>query len=82
VAEIEYQVDWTSTLSSVRPEPRLAEAVVVEPGDTQLIRLDPSTSLQQAELVKAKLAEVLPGVRIIVVAAAQFAVVKGGGDRG
>jgi hypothetical protein len=55
----------------------LAEATEVRPGDTLIVRVSTgSVTWEQADLIKETLQHQLPGVQVVVVAAAGIAVYR------
>jgi hypothetical protein len=55
----------------------IAEALVVNPGDTLIIRVPADTGRHAAEVLKAEMRQHLPGTVVIVLPAEQLAVVRG-----
>ena len=57
------------------------EAVEIRPGDTLIVRVDPAVPTQAVQGMQALLSANLPdGVRVVVVACEQLAVVRGDDD--
>lgn len=58
------------------PLPHIAEPLVVQPGDTLIVRVPTSTSMDQANVFKEQIREHVPGVDAKVIAAEQLAVYR------
>lgn len=58
----------------------VAEAVVVRPGDTLILRVDARVTLAEVQHLKAAAAELFPGVRIAVLGVDGMAVARGDVD--
>lgn len=56
----------------------IAEGLVIRPGDTLIIRVRPGISAADAEAMRQKIEEYLPGVEFVIVAAEQLAVGRPG----
>jgi len=71
VPGIEYDdpAKWTPTI-------QVAEAVVVNPGDRVLIRVDPATPAEDVARFKSALRQHFPGSMVVIVAAHDMAVVR------
>lgn len=54
------------------------DGMVVEPGDMLVIRVNRDCTMAELEEIKARLAELLPGVRTALLGVESIAVVKGG----
>jgi hypothetical protein len=55
---------------------RAREAVVIRPGDTLIVRVDPASTWGDVEELKRAFVERMPNVQVIVVAAEQLAAVR------
>jgi len=60
----------------------LHESVTVRPGDTLILRCEPSISHERADYVRVFAEERLPDVKVIVIAAEQLAVYQAGASDG
>ena len=60
-------------------KPRL-DAVVVRPGDTLVIRVGTGLTHEAVDEIKARVAEVLPGIKPVIIAAEQILVYRPGGS--
>ena len=62
----------------LRRKARFAEALVVQPGDTLIVRMPSGITHETADRVIEMLGVRLPGVKVAVVAAEQIAVLRSG----
>lgn len=52
------------------------EAAIVRPGDTLIVRVAPTATMERAMALKKRGQELLPDVNVVVVAAEEIAVVR------
>jgi hypothetical protein len=58
-------------------ELKIAEGLIIQPGDTLIVRVDPMSTFPEVEELKRQVAERLPaGAQVMVIACEQLAVMR------